>query len=94
MSWTLRFHPATRKDIRRLSQERRDFILNNVLPKISTDPHQNGSPLHGPLKGLWKHQAGGDRIAYAIDQKLKEVIIIEIGPRGGFYKRLHKRLQK
>ena len=92
MSWALRFHPAVKKDLRRLSPERRNFILGTMLPAIAADPFR-GEPLHGPLKGFWKYQIGDDRIAYAINVKLREVTMLQIGPRGGFYQRLRKRLK-
>lgn len=89
----VRSHPAVRKDLRRLSKNVHFFILNKVLPNIAENPYR-GTPLHGPLKGYWKLQTGEYRISYLIDNKLREVVIIEIGPRGGFYNRLRDRLGK
>ena len=93
MSWSIRFHPAIKKDLRRLSGEVRDLIVKKVFPVISKDPHI-GEPLRGPLKGFWKYVIGEYRIAYSVDSKRKEMIILEVGPRGGFYERLRRRLEK
>lgn len=93
MAWRLRFHPAVSKDLRRLSSERRTRLLETVLPSLADHPY-HGEPLHGPLKGFWKYRAGAHRIAYAIDVGRQEVLVLEIGPRGGFYERLRKRLRK
>ena len=93
MSWSTCFHPAIKKDLRRLSNEARDFIVQKVFPIISKTPYL-GEPLHGPLKGFWKYAVGEYRIAYSVDSKRKEMIILEVGPRGGFYERLRRRLGK
>lgn len=93
MSWSLRFHPAVRKDLRRLSPEARNFILGDRLTALGRDPFR-GEPLHGPLKGLRKLQMGELRIVYAVDERRHEVVVLEIGPRGGFYERLRRRLRK
>ncbi|MEK7501284.1 MAG: type II toxin-antitoxin system RelE/ParE family toxin [Patescibacteria group bacterium] len=92
-SWLLNFHPAVRKDLRRLPKEARVFILNMVLPQIAADPYA-GEQLHGPLKGFWKYRHGEHRIAYSCDEKRGEVVILETGKRGGFYERLKQRLGK
>ena len=93
MPWRIRFHPAVKKDLRHLSSEARYFIIQKVFPLLGENPYA-GEPLHGPLKGLWKYITSEKRIAYLIYPKLKEVVIIEIGPRGGFYGRLRRRLGK
>ena len=93
MSWSLRFHPAVRKDLRRLSPEARNFILSTMLPLIAADPHR-GETLHGPLRGFWKYRSGEYRIAYELDATRHEIIILEIGLRGGFYERLRKRMKR
>ena len=93
MSWTLRAHPAVKKDLRRLSPEARNFILNDILPAIRHDPYR-GEPLHGPLKGLRKFRTAEHRVAYAVDERRHEVVVLEVGPRGGFYERLRRRLRK
>ena len=84
MDWKLRAHPAVRKDLRRLSPERRNLILDTALSAIAANPFR-GEPLHGPLKGFWKFRIGEDRIAYAIDERRHEAVVLEVGPRGGFY---------
>lgn len=93
MSWALRFHPAVKKDLRRLSPEARNFILGDRLPPLGRDPFR-GELLHGPLKGLRKLQTGEIRIAYAVDERRHEIVVLEIGPRGGFYERLRRRMRR
>ncbi len=93
MPWGLYFHPAAKKDLRRLPAAVRDFIIQKIFPLLTGNPYV-GKPLHGPLKGLWKYVYGEYRIAFLVDTKRKEVIIIGVGPRGGFYKHLRRRLGK
>lgn len=92
MSLDLRFHPAVKRDLRRLSSEARDFIIRS-FSELSENPYR-GEPLRGPLKGFWKFHSGEHRSAYEIDEKRREVIVLEVGPRGGFYERLRRRLGK
>ena len=67
------------------------------FPQLAADPFQ-GVPLTGPLRGYWKYRVflcGVQyRVAYVIDVRKKEVVIIAIGPRGGFYERMRKRVRK
>ncbi len=93
MPWAFRSHPAVKKDLRRVPEKTRDFIFKEIFPKIVNNPYA-GEPLHGPLKGIWKCYAGEHRIAYSIDSELHEVVIIEVGARGGFYERLRRRIDR
>lgn len=93
MPWIISFHPAVRKDLRRLSKEAADFILNDAALSLAENPYC-GDMLHGPLRGVWKLRSGEYRVAYCIDEKRHEVVVLEIGSRGGFYARLRNRLRK
>lgn len=93
MPWTLRFHPAIKKDLRRLSNERRNFILHEALLSLSQDPYR-GEPLHGPLRGLRRYTIGDERIAYNVDEKSQEILVLHVGLRGGFYERLRRRARR
>lgn len=97
MKYLLRFHPAVRKDLRNVDPKARSIIISTTLPNFIADPFQ-GTPLSGPLRGYWKHRvfvlSVWYRIAYEIDIKLREVVIIAIGPRGGFYQHLRHRTKK
>lgn len=91
MLWRLRFHPAVRKDLRRLPQAEARFIVSELLPRLGVNPF-GGEPLHGPLRDFWKYRSGEYRIAYLLDKAQSEIVVLEIGPRGGFYERLRRRL--
>ena len=68
-----------------------------MLPQLAADPFQ-GVPLTGPLRGYWKYRVFlfgvWYRVAYTLDARMKEVLIIAIGPRGGFYERMRQRVRK
>lgn len=95
MSYTLLFHPAVRKDLRRLNPQARKMIVSEVLPSLAANPLK-GIRLTGFLKKIWKYRVAffgvWYRIAYQVDFSRKEVIILAIGSRGGFYDRLNRRL--
>ncbi len=69
--------------------------MSHVLPQLAADPLQ-GTPLTGPLRGYWKHRVFlfgvWYRVAYVMDTQRREVVVIAIGPRGGFYARMRKRV--
>lgn len=92
MAWNLCFHPGVKKDLRRISSEARNSLLERIFPLLKEKPYC-GEPLHGPLRGFWKYRTGKYRITYSVNKELREIIVIEIGPRGGFYERLRRRLR-
>lgn len=94
--YKLEFLKATRKDFKKLSAQARDFIINQVLPKIAKNPHDHGILLHGELRSYWKHtisfRGTNYRIVYQIDNQEKVILVIAVGSREGFYDRLLRRL--
>ncbi len=90
MPWKLSFHPAVQKDLRHLPKNTRDVFFA-FIPEIAKDPWQ-GEPLHGPLRNFYKYRFGAYRTAYMIDEQHHEVVVLEVGVRGGFYERLLRRI--
>ena len=94
MSYALRFHPAVRKDLKKITRQARDHLTDVIFPLIGGDPHV-GTRLTGPLRGMWKYRViffgVWYRIAYRIDADYNEVVILAVGPRDGFYPRLQRR---
>lgn len=97
MTFGIRSHPAVKKDLRRIDPRAREQVTSSILPKLSNDPFQ-GVPLVGPLRGIWKYRVFilgvWYRIAYLVDTQQKEIIILAIGSRGGFYERLKRRSKR
>ena len=75
MKYSLGFHPATRKDLRRIAVNARDKILFAILPELSANPFK-GIPLSGPLRGFYKYRVFlfvvWYRIVYKIYTKQRE----------------------
>ena len=97
MNYWLSFHPAVKKDLRRVDIKAREQIISFILPQLVDDPFQ-GLPLAGPLRGIWKYRVFISsvwyRIAYTINTKQKELTILAVGPRGSFYSQLRRRIKK
>jgi len=97
VSYLTQFHPAVRKDLRRINPRAREDILLSVLPELQKDPYI-GTLLTGPLRGIYKYRIFISgvwyRIAYSIDSECREIIVLAIGARGEFYDRLSRRLGK
>ena len=44
------YHPAVKKDLKKIDAGVRERIKNELIPKLLSDP-QDGEKLAGPLKG-------------------------------------------
>jgi mRNA interferase RelE/StbE len=55
------------------------------LEKTATDPYA-GTRLQGKLKGLWRWRVGKYRVIYAIDEKEKNIVFLDVGLRKSIYK--------
>ena len=95
MNYAVTFHPALRKDLKRIAPKAREEIISRIIPQLAINPFI-GVRLVGPLRDYWKQRIFISgvwyRMAYALDVSKREVIIVAIGPRGGFYNRLRHRL--
>jgi len=87
---------AVRKDLKKLSKEAANKIVNFGLPKISENPYA-GLLLSGKFRNYWKYvfryKGMSYRIIYQISKNKNAVLIIAIGPREKFYEKLLRRLK-
>ncbi len=94
--YTLRFHSAVAKDIRKLDPSVVTQLRKVHFAKIKQNPGQAEALSHD-LKGLWSyhfsHKGIQYRIVYEIYPKDRLVLIIMIGPREGLYEALRRRIQ-
>lgn len=94
--YRLVFHPAIRKDLRKLPKQAATHLVDAVFPEVARAPFE-GTPLHGELRGIWKwvaHYGGVSyRVVYEADTNDKTVYVLSVGARGGFYERLRRRLR-
>lgn len=94
--YTLRFHSAVAKDIRKLDPPVVTQLREVHFAKIKQNPRQAETLSHD-LKGLWSYhfsyKGTSYRIVYEIYPKDRVVLVIMIGPREGFYEALQRRIR-
>lgn len=85
---------AVQKDLRRLPLQLQEELLFQHFPSIQANPHQ-APLLKGEFRKMRKYtlSSGGTeyRIVYRVVEKSKAVVLIMVGSREGFYKRLRHR---
>ncbi|MBW2670686.1 MAG: type II toxin-antitoxin system mRNA interferase toxin, RelE/StbE family [Deltaproteobacteria bacterium] len=90
------YHPAVKKDLRKIDAGVREKIKNEWIPKLLSEP-QEGKELTGPLTGIHSyHFKVGKmhyRIAYVIEKDDFILNILMIAKRESFYKILRKRIR-
>jgi len=83
------------KDIDDLPRQLQKVLASKHLAAIQADPHA-GSFLRGRFRGLRKrplsHKGTEYRIVYKISDATRSVILIMVGSREDFYKRLERRV--
>jgi len=94
--YQLRFSSAVKKDLKKLDKALQEELDEVHFPNIKQDPFQ-AYPLSHEFKGLWSYhisyKGGQYRIVYEIYPEDKVVLVIMIGPRGGFYEALRRRVR-
>ena len=87
------FSPAAEKDFGKLSGAAEKEVKKR-LTELANDPH-SGKLLHGPLRGFFvlRFHAGG--VAYRIVYEIvgADVLVLMIGSRDNFYKKLNRRVR-
>ena len=88
MSYTLLISGNVRRYIYRLDKGTQARVVVR-LEELVADPHGHASskPLHGRLEGLRSSELGGLRIIYEVDDVIRVLDVVDIGPRGDIYKR-------
>lgn len=60
-----------------------EFISGPLL----REPYRAGAPLQTPFEGLWRARRGEYRVRYRIDEKQREVHVVDIDHRRDAYRR-------
>jgi mRNA interferase RelE/StbE len=71
------------KQFDKLPKSIKEQVLKG-LEKSATDPYA-GTKLRGKLKGLWRWRIGKYRVIYAIDEKEKNIVFLDVGLRKSIY---------
>ncbi len=91
-----RYHPAVKKDLRKIDRGVRKKIKNIWLPKLLSEPH-DGKELTGPLSGIRSYHVKVGKVQYRIAYLLEEndfiVNVLMIAKRESFYKILRERIK-
>lgn len=54
---------------------------------LRREPHRVGAPLHAPFEGLWRARRGEYRVRYRIDDKRRQVHVLDVDHRRDAYHR-------
>jgi len=91
-----RYHPAVKKDLRKIDRGARERIKNVWLPKLLSEPHE-GKELTGPLSGIRSYNFKIGKVQYRIAYVLEEsdfiITVLMIAKRESFYQILSKRIK-
>lgn len=89
MKWKIEFDIRVAKDLKKLSHEARERILNFLEEKIETeeDPRRLGEPLTGTLSGLWRYRIGDYRIISLIEDDRFIVLVVRDAHRKEAYRK-------
>jgi len=88
------FLSAAERDLKRLSREVQDSLQKDRIPRLVSNS-QIGKPLHGPLRGCFSYDFYVEGISYRVAYEITKdnVIILMIGARENFYKKLSRRIR-
>lgn len=71
------------REFKKLPDNIKDGILR-AIDEIVANP-LSGVRLRGKLEGRWRWRVGKYRIIYKVDQTLKLVVFLDVGPRKTIY---------
>jgi mRNA interferase RelE/StbE len=88
MAYRLEVPSSVRRYVRRLEQSRQRQIAVR-LRELATDPYDSSisKQLHGQVAGWRSSDLGNLRILYQVEDAIRLIAVIDIGPRGDIYKR-------
>ena len=82
MAWSVIYHPEVAEDLTLLGSAEARRALAVIEERIlNGEPDKAGKPLRGILVGCRRIRTGNIRIAYRVDGKRVEVLIIAVGAR-------------
>lgn len=86
MAYNIVYQENIEKDLKRVDAGQRKRILDAIGSGLAEAPRQNGEPLKGKYKGLWKMYIRPYRVIYRIDDREEAVFIEKIGHRKDVYR--------
>ena len=88
------FLSAAERDQKHLPREVQDSLQKDQIPQLISNP-QIGKSLHGPLRDCFSYDFHVEGISYRIAYEITKnsVIVLMIGARENFYKKLSRRIR-
>ena len=90
------YHPAVKKDLKKIDKNARDDIKETWIPKLLSKPF-GGEELTGPLAGIRSYHFSVGRVQYRIAYSINEnehiIKMLMIAKRESFYQILKRRLK-
>lgn len=86
--YQVKFSFSSIKTLKKLDKATSRLIFNWIEKNLINciDPRQNGKPLKGNLKGLWRYRVGDYRIIAEIFDNELIIEVVEIGHRKEIYR--------
>jgi mRNA interferase RelE/StbE len=92
MPYAFKYHPSVKTDdLPLLNTDIKLRIKNAIETRLSSAPHEYGTPLRKTLKGYWKLRVGDYRVVYLIEDQ--SVLIIGIRHRKEVYRLMERRIK-
>ena len=83
------------KDMRKISKEVQKEVLCKWIPRLQKDPNSgknfSGKSLKKFFKLAFRYKKNDCRIVYQVHKKQILIVLLAIGSRENFYKRLNRR---
>lgn len=88
MTYAVSVSGSVRRYIHRLAPHLQRQVTAR-LDELVSDPYDRGisKPLHGPLTGQRSSDLNNLRIIYEVDDGIRVLDVVAVGPRGDIYKR-------
>ncbi len=87
MVWKIEFDKAVEKQLRKLSHQAQEQILDYLEEHVATldNPRLSGKSLKGEFSGFWRYRVGNYRIICKIEDKNLVVLVVKAGHRRDVY---------
>jgi len=87
-TWRIEFTRTAEKQIAKLDRPAQKaiqrFLRERLLP--AENPRQQGKPLHGEKRSLWRYRVGDYRLICDIQDEKVIVLVLEVGHRQDVYR--------
>ena len=84
--WRVIVQRRAERALRRLPRDLLERI-RRAISQLATDPRPPGCVRLSGTDELYRIRVGDWRIIYAVEDELLIVLVVDIGPRGGVYRR-------